>query len=90
MLRSIYTHTREIYVEVMKKRILYHIPTYGEEEVLKVVSIQKKIGGFILELERKPPPSDQSFLYSLRRADDPPREHIETPSPSQRRTSITY
>lgn len=56
MLRAIYTHTREIYVEVMKRRVLYHIPTYGEDEVLKVISIQKKIGGFVIELERAPPP----------------------------------
>ena len=54
MFRSIYTHTREIYVEVMKKRILYHIPTYGEGEVLKVISIERKLNGFVIELERKP------------------------------------
>lgn len=89
MFRSIYTHTRDIYVEVMKKRIRYHIPTYGEGEVLKVLSIQRKPDGFILELERNPTPN-QSLLYSIRKADDPPREYIETPSPSQRHPSITF
>lgn len=91
MFRSIYTHTRDIYVEVMKHKIRYHIPTYGEQEVLKILSIQKKSDGFIIELERTPPdkPSDQSLIYSVCRADDPPREHIETPSPSQRHPSIT-
>jgi hypothetical protein len=38
----------------MKKRILYHIPTYGEGEVLKVISIERKLNGFVIELERKP------------------------------------
>jgi len=38
----------------MKSRIKYHIPTYGDGEVLKVLSLQKNHGGFILELERQP------------------------------------
>jgi len=54
MIRPIYTHSREIFVEIMKSRIKYHIPTYGDGEVLKVLSLQKNHGGFILELERQP------------------------------------
>lgn len=75
MFRSIYTHTRDIYVEIMKHKIRYHIPTYGEQEVLKILSIQKKSDGFIIELERTPPPIiNKSFvqprLYSTDRTDD--------------------
>jgi hypothetical protein len=54
MLRAIYTHSRDIYVEVMKRSVKYHIPTYGDGEVLKVISIEKKPGGFVLELQREP------------------------------------
>jgi hypothetical protein len=66
MLRTIYTHTRNIYVEVMKTRIIYHIPTYGEDEIMKILSLQRKEGGFVIELERKPlPPVLENLPFKM-------------------------
>ena len=73
MLRPIYTHTRDIYVEIMKSRVFYHIPSYEDDVVLKMLSLQKRVGGFILELERKPletaTPTQEQMLKRMNMTD---------------------
>jgi len=56
LVKMLYSHNRNINVNVFKHHIVYSIPTYGEHATAKVVDVKlNAVGDVILTVQRKDP-----------------------------------